>query len=232
MPVPRPSLKNCTQVSMQVLATSGVRLCIDGQAFRRSYHATDNCQDRDGRQRRVVPYLTEAPIDDIPSPLPGATWRTDSFPALALDGSSLHVVWSNWNGTDADVVYMRSTNGGTSWSTPTTIGGGAGDQFFPWVAAGGGKVYASWLSRSSGDNYTAEGWTSPVTLSSATSDAVAGNLVGYPNCAASFIGDYSGITVDASGTGHALWTDIRSDRFDPKNGGADQDPYTVTISAP
>lgn len=182
-----------------------------------------------------------APIDDIPSPLPNATWRTDSFPALALGGSTLHVVWSNWNGTDADVVYMRSTDAGASWSKPVTIGGGAGDQFFPWIAAGGGKVYASWLSRSSGDSYTAAGvasstsgatWTAPATLSSATSDASAGNLFGYPNCAADFIGDYSGITVDSAGVGHALWTDIRTDRYDPSTGGADQDPYTVTINAP
>src|SRR6266571_4709639 len=180
-----------------------------------------------------------APVSDIPSPLPGATFRDDSFPALALDGSTLHVVWSNWNGTNADVVYMRSTNGGASWSSPVTIGGGAGDQFFPWIAARNGVAYASWMNRASGDTYSIAGaastnggasWSSPVTLSTATSDVQSGNAFGFPNCAFSFIGDYSGITVDSSGVGHSLWTDIRFDPFDPP-GNADQDPFTATLSA-
>src|SRR6266566_4950934 len=118
-----------------------------------------------------------APISDIPSPLPGATFRDNSFPALAIDGSTLHVAWSNSNGTDADVVYMRSANGGTTWSAPTAIGGGPGDQFFPWIAARNGTVYASWFNRAIGDTYTIAGaastnggatWSAPATLSTAT----------------------------------------------------------------
>jgi hypothetical protein len=181
-----------------------------------------------------------ATINDIPSPLPGATFRDNSFPALAVDGSTLHVVWSNWNGTDADVVYMRSTDGGATWSSPVTIGGGAGDQFFPWISARNGIVDASWFNRAgTDDTYTIAGatstdggasWSSPVTLSTATSDVLKGNLFGFPNCAASFIGDYNGIVVDSSGVGHALWTDIRKDSFDPTTGGPDQDPFTATIS--
>jgi Neuraminidase (sialidase) len=180
-----------------------------------------------------------APINDIPSPLPRATFRTNSFPALALDGSTLHVVWSNWNGTDAHVVYMRSTNGGATWSSPVTIGGSSGDQFFPWIAARHGTVYASWFNRASGDTYTIAGaastnggasWTSPVTLSTATSKVRAGNEFSYPDCAFNFIGDYSGITVDSAGVGHSLWTDIRADQFDPP-GNADQDPFTATLTA-
>jgi hypothetical protein len=52
----------------------------------------------------------------------------------------------------------------------------------------------------------------------------------FPNCAPNFIGDYNGITVDSSGIGHALWTDIRADQFDPPNN-AGQDPFTATLSA-
>jgi hypothetical protein len=149
------------------------------------------------------------------------------------------VVWSNWNGTDADVVYMRSANGGTTWSAPAAIGGGPGDQFFPWIAARHGTVYASWFNRASGDTYTIAGaasttggatWSAPATLSTATSDVPAGNEFSFPNCAPNFIGDYNGITVDSNGVGHALWTDIRTDQFDPPNN-ADQDPFTATLTA-
>jgi hypothetical protein len=152
------------------------------------------------------------------------------------------VVWSNWNGANADVVYLRSADGGATWTSPVTIGGGPGDQFFPWVAARNGTVYTSWFDRAgSGDTYTIAGaastdggatWTAPVTLSTAPSDVTAGNAFSYPSCAFSFIGDYNAITVDSRGVGHALWTDIRVDGFDPTNGGADQDPYTATLSAP
>jgi BNR/Asp-box repeat protein len=182
-----------------------------------------------------------ASVQDIPSPLPGATFRDDSFPTLALDGTTatLHVVWSNWNGSNADVVYMRSIDGGADWSKPVTIGGGAGDQFFPWIAAGNGKVFATWFNRAgTDDTYTIAGvsssdagatWTSPVTVSTATSNVMAGNQFQFPSCLFSFIGDYNAVTVDSSGVGHALWTDIRSNHFDG-SGGADQDAFTATLS--
>jgi hypothetical protein len=137
-------------------------------------------------------------------------------------------------------VYMRSTNAGGTWTVPVTIGGGSGDQFFPWVAARNGTVYASWFDRGSGDTYDIAGaastdggasWSSAVTLSNVTSDVTTGNQFSFPSCLFNFIGDYSGITVDSHGVGHSLWTDIRKDSFDPSGGGADQDPFTATITA-
>ncbi len=184
-----------------------------------------------------------AQIDDIPSPLPGATYRDDSFPALAMDGSTLHVVWSNWTGANARIVYIRSIDGGATWSAPVTISGSAGDQLFPWVAAQGGKVYATWFNRppAGADTYSIAGvastdggvsWSSPVTVSTAVSDVSQGNRFGFPTCAASFVGDYSGITIDNTGVAHSLWTDVRvepSTSTDP--GGTSQDPFTATLSS-
>jgi hypothetical protein len=182
-----------------------------------------------------------AAVQDIPSPLPNATFRDDSFPALALDGQTLHVVWSNWNGTDADVLYMRSTDAGNTWNGPVKLAGGAGDQFFPWIAARSGKVFASWYNRAAGggDVYSIAGtsssdggssWTAPVTISSVDSNVQSGNQFSFPSCLYNFIGDYNAITVDSNGVGHALWTDIRKNHFDPSAGGADQDPFTATLS--
>jgi len=117
--------------------------------------------------------------------------------------------------------------------------GGSGDQFFPWVAALGGKVYASWFNRAGRDDtYTMAGaasinggaWTAPVALSTVASNVMSGNQFSYPSCLYNFIGDYSAITVDSSGVAHALWTDIRQDQFDAQAGGADQDPFTATLT--
>jgi hypothetical protein len=182
-------------------------------------------------------------IADIPSPLPGATYRNDSFPAFAMDGSTLHVVWSNWNGANASIAYIRSSDGGATWSEPVTISGSTGDQLFPWVAAHGAKVYATWFNRApgGGNTYAISGaastnggasWSAPVAVSTAISNVSAGNRFGFPTCAASFAGDYSGITVDSNGVAHSLWTDVRvepSTVADP--GGTSQDPFTATLSS-
>ncbi len=224
------------QGSTVVVSTAGT-VYVTFETFNGSTDAVAFAVSTDGGATFTTRLI--APVSDIPSPLPGATFRDDSFPALALDGSTLHVVWSNWNGTDADVVYMRSTDGGATWSSPATIGGGAGDQFFPWIAARNGTVYASWFNRAGGDSYTIAGvastnggtsWSAPVTLSTVASNVQAGNEFSFPNCAFNFIGDYSGITVDSTGTGHSLWTDIRADQYDPP-GNADQDPFTATLTA-
>jgi len=226
------------QGSTVVVDTSGT-VHVTFESFNGTHDEVIYARSTDGGATFNVTAL--APVDDIPSPLPGATFRDDSFPALALDGSTLHVVWSNWNGSNADVDYMRSLDGGITWSNPPlTLAGGAGDQFFPWIAARNGKVYASWFNRAGGDDsYSIAGsasddggatWTAPITLSSATSNVTIGNQFSYPSCLYNFIGDYNAITVDAAGVGHPLWTDIRKDNFDPAKGGADQDPYTATFT--
>ncbi|HEU5422825.1 MAG TPA: sialidase family protein [Nitrolancea sp.] len=173
----------------------------------------------------------------VPSPLPGMTFRTNSFPGFALDGNTLHVVWANWNGSDADVVYTQKTLGG-AWSAPVTLGTVAGDQFFPWVGAMNGKVYVSWMnSAGANDTYTeqatgsADGgltWTAPVTVSSASSTVTNGNEFGFPDCGPVFIGDYTGIAVDANGAAHPMWTDIRIGNDGRRT--ADQDPYTAVLT--
>jgi hypothetical protein len=125
-----------------------------------------------------------------------------------MSGSTLHVAWAKSAGAHTVLAYIRSTNGGATWSSPKVIGGLAGDQFFPWIAAQGAKVEASWFYRSGeGNVYVADGaafsnggasWSAPFGISTANSDANAGNFFGFPNCAASFVGDYSGITIGST----------------------------------
>jgi hypothetical protein len=177
-------------------------------------------------------------INDIPSPLPGDTFRTDSFPILAVDGSNQHVTWSNWNGSNADVVIMNSSDNGATWTAPETLAGGAGNQFFPWVSAAGSKAAVSWFDDSPGGNTYFDGatmsldagssWATPTMLSTEVSDVAAGNQFGFPNCAPSFIGDYNAVALDSTGTAHALWTDIRDAT---STLATNQDPYTATLAA-
>ncbi|HSE42627.1 MAG TPA: sialidase family protein [Acidobacteriota bacterium] len=182
-----------------------------------------------------------ARIDHIASPVAWAHFYTNSFPSLAVDGQTLHGVWPNWNGKDADIVYIRSTNGGRTWSKPVAIADDPQDQFLPRVAARNGLVAVGYLDHnkesesqyhvsmvSSVDNGTT--WTKPLKVSNQSSDPEKGNRFGYPDCLATFIGDYNGIDIDSKGGAHLFWTDIRRGNSpgDPENT-FDQDAYFARV---
>jgi hypothetical protein len=75
-------------------------------------------------------------------------------PQIVVDGSGvLHVVYSQdpdtFNSGDVvNVYYRRSTDGGTSWSTPIQLNDVAtGDQYFPTIQANGSILVAGWYDR-------------------------------------------------------------------------------------
>jgi len=67
-----------------------------------------------------------ASIRQIPAPIPPQgsaandglnSFRTGTVPTIGVTADGLvHLAWGQWNGTDADVVYVRSVNGGGTWS--------------------------------------------------------------------------------------------------------------------
>jgi hypothetical protein len=76
-------------------------------------------------------------------------------PAIGVDNSdgpsagNLYAVMYNWTGTFTQVVVVRSTDGGDTWSQPLPVAPGiAHDQFLPWIAVSPtGMVGVSWLDR-------------------------------------------------------------------------------------
>jgi hypothetical protein len=69
--------------------------------------------------------------------------RVNSFPSAAINSSgNIFVTWTQRNlapaGTDADICFSFSNNGGTTFSTPTRVNDDAmsngKNQFLPWVA--------------------------------------------------------------------------------------------------
>ena len=72
--------------------------------------------------------------------------RANSFPSMAVDRSggpnngTIYITWSQRGvtpaGSDPDVVLIKSTNGGTTWTTPIRVNddplSNGKDQFFPW----------------------------------------------------------------------------------------------------
>ncbi len=76
-----------------------------------------------------------------------ASIRVASFPSMAVDRSggvnngTIYITWPQKGvapaGTDPDIVMMKSTDGGVTWSTPKRVNddpiNNAKDQYFPWM---------------------------------------------------------------------------------------------------
>jgi hypothetical protein len=95
-----------------------------------------------------------ADIRQIPSPIPPRgtaandglnSFRTGTVPTIGVTADGIvHLAWGQWNGTDADVVYVRSTNEGASWSAQRQMGDESGHQFFPSLDTDGTSVHVDW----------------------------------------------------------------------------------------
>lgn len=159
--------------------------------------------------------ISPSTFRDLPSPLPGFSFRDNSFPMLAVTPAGPQVTWTSYD-TGVGRAYLWS--GGTV----TAVSNTGGDQFFPAIAGDGvGGVYVSYSQTNPGtasyDQYVAHGAT--VTKVSTASS--------YPNQDAffsgQFIGDYNGMVFGAQA--HPIWTDIRG--ADPNYPGYEMDAMTA-----
>ncbi|MCW3016596.1 MAG: hypothetical protein JWO02_3688 [Solirubrobacterales bacterium] len=72
---------------------------------------------------------TIGPVTDLADPIPGANFRTDSFPSIGADprgGSSrIYASWSTRTANGGRTVVASSSNRGVTWSTPVTVSSAA-----------------------------------------------------------------------------------------------------------
>lgn len=152
--------------------------------------------------------ISPSTFTDLPSPLPGFEFRTNSFPAIALVSGQPEVVWTSYD-TGEGLAYLWAS--GTVSEVAAPLNGG--DQFFPSIALSGSQVYvafsegtAAYSAVASSDTYdqrlVAVGLTA-TTVSTAPS---------YPNKDAffsgQFIGDYNQM-VGFDTSARPMWTDLR-----------------------
>jgi len=173
-----------------------------------------------------------ADINQIPSPIPPRgtaandglnSFRTGTIPTIGVTSDGIvHLAWGQWNGSDADVVYVRSKDAGATWSAPIRMGDvAAGHQFFPSLDTDGKAVHVAWndsrldaggtisaldvfynRSANAGRSFAAD---ERITDVSFDPNAVSR----FPVFCQAFIGDY--LDVDAvAGSVAAIWTDNRN----------------------
>ncbi|MFZ4522977.1 MAG: PKD domain-containing protein [Bacteroidales bacterium] len=157
--------------------------------------------------------------------------RVNSFPVMAVDVSggpnngNIYVVWTNVGvpgintGTNKSVYIIRSTNGGTTWSTPVRVNQGSN--------ADGKETYSPWISCDpvtgvlSVIYYDDRNVSSTMCEVFAAYSTDAGNTwtdfqvsdvsftpTAIPGLASSYMGDYLGIT-SRGGKVYPCWTDNR-----------------------
>ena len=87
--------------------------------------------------------------------LPNTLFRdgiTENFAASPTYAGHLYLTYEDWDGTQMDVKFTQSTDGGLTWSTPAVVNDAANsattDQFQPSVAAGpNGAVAVAFYDR-------------------------------------------------------------------------------------
>jgi hypothetical protein len=183
----------------------------------------------DGGARYGRPFLVSLK-SDVPSPFPGASFRTDSFPMADVDANgNLYVVWPDYTSGHAVVKLAKSTDQGANWSVSTAADVSGRSAFYPAVAVspispdnvfvgfnaiddvaagtppGAGVVFYDAYYVLSSDGGAS--FDSPVQVSAAPSDpdvATANSLT------AQFIGDYNGAAASPDGSFWFSWTDTRN----------------------
>jgi hypothetical protein len=173
-----------------------------------------------------------AEVTDIPSPLPGSSFRDDSFPSADVNQKTgaIYVAWANEEGSPptALIKFTESDDGGLTWSMPKTVGGRAGafNAFFPSVAASpdGHHVFVAWPAQTWKAPATAPGagvvtqfaaynlrtdgaWSGGKLLSTAFGDPDGSST---NSLGAQFLGDYA-TAVASDSTAWFVWTDTRNE---------------------
>ena len=156
--------------------------------------------------------------------------------ASPTDGKLYLVFSDNRNGThdsanpvtNVDVFLMVSSNGGMSWTGPTRVDSGAGDQWFPWVDVDptNGQIGVLYHDRGSSNGAfynTALAEGTPGSLVKTTLSAAPSNptdsiffrarVPGCEDCA-TFHGDYNNVSYGSDGVANTTWTDMSQFRAD------------------
>jgi hypothetical protein len=189
-------------------------------------NAVLGARSTDGGRTFARPFLVSH-TDNNPSPLPGASFRDNSFPNadIGSDGT-LYVVWTNYTGGHGVVKLATSTNNGASWSTSTAASVASRSAFYPAVAVNGSNVFIGFNALDDVSAGTAPGagvvfydayyvlssnggttFGAAVKISAMHSDPDAASTNGLT---AQFLGDYNGADVGSDGTFWFTWTDTRN----------------------
>lgn len=230
---------NPVAVSNPTAAVQGSNICIsrNGQVnvvwlgFTANQNIDFNRSTDGGATFSTVSTITTGPFPSgLPNDVITCPWIATDISAGPRSGW-LYVVWADNRNGDCDVFFTRSTDAGTSWSSPTRINndpvGNGKIQYWPVIAVNEtGNIAVMFMdSRNTPDNTIIEAWiarsidggntfTNELISSEPTPTNVPGSNVRF--------GDY--VDIDYVGQNIVpVWTDERS-------GGVNTDIFTSEIT--
>ena len=154
--------------------------------------------------------ITVGPVTDIADPIPGANFRTNSFPTISADpqanSTSVYVAWSTQTSSGGRIQVATSTDRGSTWGAPVQVSSSEGYAFYQGldVTESGKAVVAYQVLNTVDANKFGTGnasidvyavakpasgsWSTPVKISTAPSDPA---VSAQNNLQKQFWGDYN-----------------------------------------
>ena len=65
-------------------------------------------------------------------------------PVIAISGSTIHAVWEDFQSSQYEVLYAKSTNGGSSFGSSINLSSNDGDSMEPYASAAGSNLFVVW----------------------------------------------------------------------------------------
>jgi hypothetical protein len=76
--------------------------------------------------------------------------RQPSRPFVLAARHAVHLVWKEFDGTTARVLWQESRDGGRTWTAPRSVAETSDASDHPLLAAEAGHTYLSWLTKAEG----------------------------------------------------------------------------------
>ncbi len=172
--------------------------------------------------------ITVGPVTDLADPIPGANFRTNSFPTISADprtgSTTVFVAWSTRTADGGRMQVATSTDRGSTWGAPVQVSASEGYAFYQGLdVTESGKVVVAYQVLNTLDSTkfgtgnaridvyavskpAAGAWSTPVKINTASSDPA---VSAQNNLQRQFWGDYNSLAA----TDAAAWfisTDSRT----------------------
>lgn len=127
-------------------------------------------------------------------------------PSVAAAGTDVHVVWTDFrDGSDAEIYFKRSTDGGANWDTDTRLTNSVGNSYNPSAAVSGSALHLVWYDNRDGNQEIYYKRSIDRGLSWGADTRLTTNIPGI-----SYLP-----SVAVSGTAvHVVWSDDRNSNFE------------------
>jgi hypothetical protein len=165
------------------------------------------------------------------------TFRHRSFPIIGIDPTNSQNVYAMWAGGNleqayscgsfqgfhSDVLFSKSTNGGSTWSAPLKVNDDppGHDQYYPWMdVSANGTIWIGWHDRRDDPQNFKHVWYMDRSSNGGTSFGTDKRVGDFRSLPDDFIGDYAGLAAE-NDLVLPMWWDSRNS--------VDGDPYTRPV---